>query len=187
MLHGVPWVHVAPAILAVLFAFLYLKTKLNYLKVFFGIIWLLLVPNTAYVFTDVTRMVFHWNQSNFETRIVLIIQYILLEIIGLVTFLVAMLPFESIIRAKQLSKNAQILAIILFNFLIGFGMILGRTGYTNSYVAFTQPSKVFSAAINIVNSFNLLVLAILFGMLCTCIYLLFRNWLLNYIERQKLL
>lgn len=186
-MHSVPWVHVAPALFTVVFALLYLKTKWIYVKVVLGILWLLLLPNTAYIFTDVSRIVLHWNESNFGMHFVLVIQYILLEIIGLVTFLFAMLPFENIIRAVHFSKKGQIMAIILFNFLIGFGMVLGRTGYTNSYVIFTQPSKVSSAVINIITSLQLVGLTIAFGIVCNCIYFLFRSKYLNYAKKQKLL
>lgn len=110
LLHGVPWSHVAPALLAVVFGFLYLNTKWVYLKAVWGILWLLLVPNPAYIFTDVGRITLHWNSVNMIMRSALIVQYIILEIIGLVTFLLAMLPFENIIRAKYFSQKPQILA-----------------------------------------------------------------------------
>lgn len=185
--HGVPWIHTAPAILAVIFGFLYVKTKWIYLKGICGILWLLLIPNTAYIFIDITRIMLHWHSVTTGTRAIIILQYIVLEMIGLVTFLLAMFPFESVIHTKYFPQKTQVLTILLFNLLIGFGMVLGRTGYTNSYVVFTQPTKVFLAAMTIMTSSNLLVLTIAFGALCNCIYFLFRNRLLYYAEKQKLL
>ena len=179
LFHSVPWVHLPPAILAVVFAFLYLRTKWIYLKVLWGLLWLLLVPNTAYIFIDVKRITLHWSSVSTEIRTALVIQYTILEIIGLVTYLLAMLPLEMILRTRYFSKKQQIITIILFNFLIGFGIVLGRTGYTNSYVVFTQPMKVLFAVIHIATSFNMLVLAVVFGILCDCIYFIFRNILLH--------
>lgn len=178
LFHGVPWVHTAPALLAVVFGFLYLKSKRAYLKVFWGLLWLLFIPNTAYIFVDVERLALHWDAVSMVMRFALAIQYICLEILGLVTFLLAMLPFESVIDAKHFSQRKQVVAIILFNFIIGFGMVLGRTGYTNSYVVFTQPIKVFYAVVHIITSPNLLALTLGFGVLCSCLYLLLRNTLL---------
>lgn len=183
LLHSVPWVHVPPAVLAVVVAFLYLKTKWIYPKVVFGVLWLLLLPNTAYIFTDVERITLHWSAANMVMRIAFVIQYIALEIIGLVTYLLAMLPFESMIQSWHFPKKAQLVAIILLNFLVGFGMVLGRTGYTNSYVVFTQPTKVLLTVMNIVTSLNLLALVALFGTLCSYIYVLFRSTLLRRTKR----
>jgi uncharacterized membrane protein len=179
LMHGVPWVHVFPALFAVVFAFLYLKTRWIYLKILWGILWLLLIPNTAYIFIDVERITLHWNSLDIVMRIMLIIQYIFLEIIGLVTYLFVMLPIESIIHNRLFSRKYQILVIILFNFLIGLGMVLGRIGYTNSYMIFTQPLKIFAAAFYIITSLDLVGLTIAFGLLCNCIYFLFRKSLLH--------
>lgn len=178
-MHGIPWVHIFPALLTVVFAYLYLKTKVTYLKVLLGIIWLLLIPNTVYIFIDIERITLHWNSLNMVMRIALIFQYICLETIGIVTYLLAILPFESIIRSRHFSHSNQKMAIVLFNLLIGFGMVLGRIGYTNSYVVFTQPLKVFSAAFHIITSLDLMGLTIVFGILCNIIYFLFRNILMQ--------
>lgn len=183
LMHGVAWVHVFPALLALVFVFLYLKTKWIYLKILWGILWFLLIPNTTYLFIDVERITLHWNYVDVVTRTVLIIQYIGLEIIGLVTYLVAMLPFESIVHNR---KN-KILVIILFNFLIGFGMVLGRAGYANSYVIFTQPVNVSIAAFHILTSFDLIGLTIAFGLICNCIYFFPRSLLLKNAKKLKYL
>lgn len=175
LLHGVPWIHTIPAVLAVVCGFLYLKTNWVYLKVVWGILWLLLIPNTAYLFIDIERITLHWSAVSTMMRVALVLEYVCLEIIGLVTFLLAMLPFESMIRARHFSQKQQILASSLFNFLIGFGMVLGRTGYTNSYVVFTQPTKVFLAVITIVISPHLLGLTIFCGVFCNSVYVIFRN------------
>lgn len=181
--HSVPWVHVTPAFLAVIVAFLYLKTKKVYLKMLFGILWLILIPNTAYIFIDIERITLHWKLLTTFTRVMVILQYIIIEIIGLATFLLAMLPSEKILHDWNLSKKKQIAIIVLFNFFIGFCMALGRTGYTNSYVVFTQPIKVFFAAVHIITSLELLGLAIFFGILCNFIYFLFRNMLMHYARK----
>lgn len=184
-MHGVPWVHLVPAFLAIVAAFLYLKTKWTYLKILWGVLWLLLIPNTAYIFIDVERILLHWNSLDMIMRIILIIQYIFLEIIGVVMYLFAMLPSESIIHRKHLSQSNQKVAIILFNFLIGFGMVLGRIRYTNSYMIFVHPQSIFTAAFHIITSFDLVSVTVVLGILCNCIYFLFRKLLLQ--RTKKLL
>ena len=176
-LHGVPWVHLFPAVLAIIIGFIFLKLKWIYFKVIFGVLWLFFLPNTAYMFTDVVRITLHWSSVSMIARVGLIIQFILLELIGLVTYLLAMLPFESMINTWNFSRKEQIIAIVILNFFVGFGMVLGRTGYVNSYAVSTQPTKVILAVMNTVTSLNLLGLAIVFGILCNCIYFLFRSLL----------
>ena len=172
---GVPWIHVIPALVSVLFSVLYLKSNKKTLKIIFGILWLLFLPNTAYIFTDVSRITLHWNSLNTLLRVFLSLQFIVLEIIGLGTFLLSFLPFEKIIKNR--SKLEKIFLIILFNFLVGFGMVLGRTGYVNSYLIFMEPLKVLSAIFNIITSFNLLVLTIFYGLICDVVYFVFRSYL----------
>lgn len=178
-LHGVPWVHLIPAVLAIIIGFIFLKLKWIYFKVIFGLLWLFFLPNTAYIFTDVVRITLHWSSVSMIVRVGLIIQFILLEIIGLVTYLLTMLPFESMTETWHFSRKEQIIAIVVLNFFVGFGMVLGRTGYVNSYVVFTQPTKVIVAVMNIVTSLNSLGLVLVFGILCNCIYFLFRSLLLR--------
>ncbi len=182
-LHGVPWVHIAPAIIAVIVGLIYLKQKSIYLKVIFGILWLLLLPNSAYIFIDIERIFLHWNSLNVFMQSVLILQYLVLELIGLVSFLLAMLPLENIFKTWHIANKSQIVAIIILNFFIGFGIVLGRTGYTNSYIVLTNPLKVFFAAMHIVTSINLLGLAVLLGIVCSCIYFIFRKTVVSYTKK----
>ncbi len=172
-----------PAFLAVGFGVLYLQSKGVYPKALWGLLWLLFLPNTAYIFTDVMRLPLHWDSVSTTMDVALILQYICLEIVGLATFLLAFLPLESIIRVKHLSRRGRITATILLNFLIGFGMALGRVQYINSWVIFAQPVQVFYSAIHVATSFDLLSLAVLFGILCNGIYLLFRNMLVRHANK----
>lgn len=148
-----------------------------------GILWLLFLPNTIYIVTDVTRIAHHWNTADTTMRILLILQYICLELIGLVSFLLAFLPFEKIIRTQPLSQKQQIAAIILFNSLIAFGMVLGRMEYINSWVVFTHPAQVIFSVIEAVASLNLWGLTIVFWMLCNGVYFLFRAMLVRRVNK----
>jgi uncharacterized membrane protein len=177
--HGVPWIHVVPALFAVVVALLYLRTKWMYVKIVLAILWLLLLPNTIYIFTDLDRFVHQWGSGNLTQHIAWTLQYSCLGVIGLVTYLVAFLPFEQILLLRKVSKTNQIVAIILLNFFVAFGVVLGKVAYINSYVVFTQPTKVFSSVIAIVTSFNLWSFLVLFWILCNLVYFLFRRFLLD--------
>ena len=119
---------------------------------------------------------------NYFKDVILLVQYVILEIIALITYLISFIPLEKIIHQFHLSKHQQILAITLFNLLLAFGMVLGRMGYTNSYIIFTQPNKIIFFIIKIVTSINLIELVILFGAIINIIYFTFRPFLLKHIK-----
>jgi uncharacterized membrane protein len=112
----------------------------------------------------------------------LLAQYLLLELFGVITFLFSFLPFEKIIDRVDVFKKRKAAWLILFNFMVGFGVVLGRFEHINSQVVFTNPLKVLGSVINIFVSFDLLGLTILFGLLCSFIYFLFRGSLLQRIQ-----
>jgi len=168
------------ALLAVGFGFTYLQVKGKFMKVFFGILWLLFLPNTIYIFTDLEHLIFQWNVVFLHIRYLLIAQYIVFEIVGIISFLLAVIPFEQIIQKVKVFKNKKLPILIVFNFLVAFGMVLGRVERINSWEVFTSPVKVISSAIHVFSSVDLLGITILFGLFCNFVYFLFRN---NFILR----
>lgn len=174
------------ALFAVGFTYLFLRVlrvRSRVVKFIFGLLWLLLLPNTAYLFTDLGHIIYQWNNTvSSSGRISLLVQYLLLELFGIITFLFSFLPFEKIIDQVNIFKKRKVIWLILFNFVVAFGLVLGRFEHLNSHVVFTNPLKVLGSAINIFVSFDLLRLTILFGLLCNFIYFLFRGLLLQKIK-----
>jgi len=163
--------------------FLSLRARPRIVKIIFGVIWLLLLPNTAYLFTDVGHIPYQWNHTVSPTgRILLLVQYLLLELFAVITFLLSFLPFEEVIQRVPVFKRRKVAWLILFNFIVGYGVVLGRFEHINSQVVFTNPLKVLASAIHIFLSLDLLGLTILFGLLCNVIYFLFRSLLLPRIK-----
>src|SRR5581483_3289366 len=104
-----------------------------------------------------------------------LLHYLIFEIIGIVTFFLAFIPFERILHTIHFFKQKETVAIIFFIFLIAFGMVLGRVERINSWEVITQPQKVIISALDVLLSFDLLGLTILFGLFCNFIYFLFRD------------
>jgi uncharacterized membrane protein len=163
------------AILAVLLGYLFLQTKYKSLKLISGCLWLLFLPNTIYLFTDLMHIIHQWGLVPTSLRGVLILQFAFLEVVGFVTFILAFRPFEKIMEMFNLHARRKMIVIILFNFLIGFGMVLGRVERINSWEVLTQIEKVFAAIITVFTSLELLGLTLLFGLLCNFSYFLFRD------------
>ncbi|HSX09677.1 MAG TPA: DUF1361 domain-containing protein [Candidatus Saccharimonadales bacterium] len=171
------------ALLPVLFGYVAYRTKNTYLKVIFGVLWFLFLPNTIYIFTDLVHLIPQWHYIGESYRSLLVLQYFVFESIGIITFLLAFYPFERIIRVIKLFKNNKILSLVIFNFIIAFGMVLGRVERINSWQVFTNPPAVTHSALHVILTPSLLGLTILFGFLCNFIYFLFRSWTVEFVKR----
>lgn len=175
------------ALVAVGLAYLFLRfihIRSRVLKLILGLVWLLFLPNTAYLFTDLGHLIYQWNNTvSMSGRMFLIVQYLLLEFFGIISFLFSFLPFEKIIDQVRLFKKRRFTWLIIFNFLVAYGLVLGRFEHINSWIVFSDPLKVLGLALNIFVSFDLLGLTILFGLICNFIYFLFRGLLLRRIQK----
>ena len=163
------------AALAVLLGYFFLQSRSSTLKVLFGISWLLFLPNTIYLFTDLQHIIEQWTEVTSLEAIVLLLQYILLQVVGVITFILAFHPFERIIKRFSALKKYKIRYIVLFNFLIALGLVLGRVERINSWEVVTNPLRVIASAFHVFMSLDLLLLTLLFGIVCNCVYFLFRD------------
>lgn len=171
------------AFLALGFSYFFLVSKNTIIKIIFGILWVLFLPNTIYIFTDLVHLIDQWPFLSPSYRIPLLVQYSILETVGLVTFFFSLYPFEKIILPKNLHKRKKVRYLIIFNFFIAFAMVLGRVERINSWDVVLRPAAVISSAFHVLFSLNLLGLLFLFGLFCNCFYFLFRNWVLNAAKR----
>lgn len=163
------------AILPVLFAYIFLKTKNKPVKVTTGILWILFMPNTIYLFTDMLHILYQWELVQGWEKIVVALQFAILQIVGFVTFILSFRPFEIILRWLKYNEKKRLWATILFNFIIAFGIVLGRVERVNSWDVFVGSEKLLQAIINIFTSAELIGLTILFGLFCNFFYFLFRD------------
>lgn len=163
------------ALIALGFGYFAIISTNNFLKVAFGLLWLLFLPNTIYIFTDLEHVIFQWPILSNALRVIVSVQYIILEVAGIVTFLLGFFPFERLLHSLKLFRKRKIVLIIVFNFFIAFGMVLGRVERINSWEVFTAPVKVITSGIHVFQDYQLIGLTILFGVLCNCIYFLFRD------------
>lgn len=145
------------------------------MKVIAGILWLLFLPNTIYLFTDMLHILYQWGQVQGIEKLFIALQFAILQVVGFVTFILAFRPFEVLLKWLRYQEKKKVYAIILFNFLIAFGIVLGRVERINSWDVFSGSEKVLQAVINIVTSFELIGLTILFGLFCNFIYFLLRD------------
>jgi len=163
------------ALIAVVLGYLTIQIQNRFLKAVVGLLWFIFLPNTIYIFTDLVHLIEQWKYIQHSFRSVLILQYTIYEIVGVITFIMAFIPFEHIVKASKSLKKNKTQAYIIFNFIIAFGLVLGRVERINSWEIFTNPQNVFLSAIDVITSIQLLGLTLLFGLVCNFIYFLIRN------------
>lgn len=156
-------------------AFLYVKNKL--LKVIIFIVWILYLPNTIYLVTDTQHFFEHWPELNPIFQLILIIQYIILIFIGVTTFLLSFYLLDKFFCQSKIKKNKTLIAILLLliNYLVAFGVALGRINRLNSIEAITHPLTVISSSLNLISSTEVILTVFLFGTFTSYLYFLLRR------------
>lgn len=134
-----------------LLAEIYVRSRL--VRVILGMLWLLFLPQTAYLFTDLGHFGYQWHAVvPAGEHLQLVLQYVLLEGFAVAAFIFAMLPVEPMLDRLRPFKQAKIVWLVLFNFLVGYGVVLGRCGHINSWVLVRRPPEVLRALGDILSS-----------------------------------
>src|SRR5947209_8167988 len=94
------------AMLPVVFGWLLVETKSSILKLMYGSIWLLFLPNTIYLLTDIAHFFHDWHLVPLMYKGLFIGEYLLLMLLGIVTFILGLYPIEKFIQ-KTRSKKKQ--------------------------------------------------------------------------------
>ncbi len=165
------------ALIPLIFGWLVFVTHQKVLKVACALIWFLFLPNTLYLITDLPHIIWQWHHMHLAGQIALALQYLTLVLIGMVTFILALYPVEkTLLRSSWLKKKSLIpLFVIVTNFFIGIGIVLGRVMRINSWDVIVDISKVISASFSIFNSQELMLLVVFFGVFANVYYFAWRK------------
>lgn len=154
-----------------------LKPRSVLVKIGLLLVWILFVPNTIYTFTDLIHLAKQWSLLFGPAKIALFIQFIIFISIGLVAFVFSVYFFERAITAFW-GKNHQrtiITIITIMNFIIAFGVVVGRFQRTNSWELFTSPIKTLSDLRTTITSLEYMLIVIAFWALCNGLYFYLRD------------
>ncbi len=166
------------ALCALVFAKLTFSIKNKFLKASFGILWIAFLPNTIYLLTDIIHFKSSFLQADIISKIIVSIQYLMLELTGVITFFYALSPFEHALYKKfRTKKNILNTTIVLVNFIIAFGIVLGRIQRINSWDLFTNLQRVLIISLQTLLSVKLMFYTILFGILLNLIYFSYKKLL----------
>lgn len=177
ILYNAQWmlINIFLALTAVVLAYIFLNVRNRYLKGISGILWLLFLPNTIYIITDMMHILHQWSLVSFGAKIILVFQYAILELVGCVSFILAYRPFEVILQWLRYKKQQKIWITIIFNFIIAFGMVLGRVERVNSWDLIVAFERIANAVISVATTLEFIGLTVLFGLFCNFFYFLFRD------------
>ncbi|MDZ4228410.1 MAG: DUF1361 domain-containing protein, partial [Candidatus Levybacteria bacterium] len=161
---------------AILFGWLMSKADSSFAKLWTGFLWLIFLPNTIYILTDVSHLFEDLPKVGNLFKLILILQYSLFSIFGVITFTISTYFFQRLLekksadRRKNRIKTTTIISIFILNFIVGFGVVLGGIRRTNSWYIFTNPSRVLEDTLSVIYSQDLLMLSLGIGLLANLIY-----------------
>lgn len=140
-------------------------------------LWLLFLPNTIYLITDLQHLPAQLLKSKDMTgQVILIIQYVVLAALGVVTYIYALEPVRKYLKNSKKDVFVQNGIYILLNYIIAFGVILGKVQRTHSWYVFTDPVRVTGDIMATITQMHLIVWIIVMGTVINVLFFLFRNY-----------
>jgi uncharacterized membrane protein len=163
------------ACLGVIFGLVFVYFKDWWIKIPLFILWILFVPNTIYLVTDLQHFPRQFYAApTMAEQIILFFQYTLLFTFGIATYLFAMYPLHILFPIFRRRPNPLFMPVVaIFNTLIAFGVALGKVERTHSVYLFTQPGRVFSDITALLMRENAIITIIVFSLLCNLIFFSF--------------
>jgi uncharacterized membrane protein len=166
------------ALIPLLCGWLMVKTRQKLLQLAFALLWFFFLPNTLYILTDLQYLPEQWHQVHTAGKVAVAFQYLLYELLGVGCFLLALSALEQLLLRSRWRKKHVMLTVclIVVNFCIGLGIVLGRVQRLNSWDIFLDAPKVIAASFQILSSFELLLFVVLFGIFANGVYFVFRKY-----------
>lgn len=168
--------NVSLALLAIIFGMLLLKTKNSIAKLFFTILWLLFIPNTLYMVTDFYHLWDDWHLTTSFFDFLLTPIYTALAVLGVITFVISLRFFEKMLYKINIPKEIVPTILVITNFIIGFGVILGRVERANSWEVVTNIPRIIGDTVGVFSSYQLLLYVIAIGVFGNLLYFIFKKW-----------
>lgn len=165
------------------------KARLKVLQIPLLLLWFFFLPNTLYTLTDLRYLPYQWHRVHDAGKWALGLQYLLYELLGVGCFLIALITFEHLLaRSRWREKRfLLLLCLIVINFCIGVGIVLGRVQRLNSWDIFVNAPSVISAALYNLSNDRLLFFVLLFGVFANGLYFLFRVFVKHSSQARILL
>ena len=155
------------SVVPIILAQVLLKAKSKNVQIVLFPLWLVFLPNTLYMITDVIH-IFNPRFSQMTTpfQILGIGLYLLIFFLAVYTFVLSIKPILHKYHAflDGLHSQSKYLLFSFFSLLIGFAISMGRFQRTNTWYLFTQPVRVFRDVIDSLTDPIVLLTALFYAM-----------------------
>lgn len=141
---------------------------------FFGLVWLLFIPNCFYILTDFTHL-------HFKTTFQFSLDMLIISGFSFVGFYVGLLSIHTIhqlVIAKYGNTKGNIF-ILIISFLSAFGIYLGRVLRFNSWDIISKPIQLAYTSIYALFSLETIIYTLQLGTIILISYILFYYWKQN--------
>lgn len=156
--------NVGLALLGLIFCFLFLRFKNILLKIIFFVFWVLFVPNTIYLITDIQYLPKQFLEADILFKVFVSLQYLVLIGLGVIIYISSVYPIEIFFKKSKTNKKYAALFIFLFNFLIAFAVVIGKVQRTESWHIFTDPIRAFTDFYAAASSSQSMLFVTIFGL-----------------------
>lgn len=179
LLSNIPWMvfNVFLAVVPIGFGYLALKKKNLIIKLFSGFIWFFFLPNTIYLTSDIIHFLEDAQKISGAFLVIDLLLYIILIILGVITYVMAIDPFERLLFKDKTKKQREqnLPSIYILNFFVGFGVVLGRVHRLNSWDIVINTEQVIFYTLETLRSIPLMFLVFAFMLLSQIVYMRFRK------------
>ena len=138
---------------------------------FYGLVWLLFIPNSFYILTDFTHL-------HFKTTFQFSLDMLIISGFSFVGFYVGLLSIHTIrqlVIAKYGNTKGYIF-ILTISFLSAFGIYLGRVLRFNSWDIISKPIQLAYTSIYALFSLETIIYTLQLGTIILISYILFYYW-----------
>ena len=154
-------------------AFFFRKSKKTQ-NSFYGLVWLLFIPNSFYILTDFTHL-------HFKTTFQFSLDMLIISSFSFVGFYVGLLSIHTmrqLVIAKYGNTKGNIF-ILIISFLSAFGIYLGRVLRFNSWDIISKPIQLAYTSIYALFSLETIIYTLQLGTIILISYILFYYWKQN--------
>lgn len=173
------------ALVAVSLGWLAFVVKQRFLRFILILLWILFLPNTIYILTDIKYLPEQLFQVPLHILPILLVQYTLFLILGVTTYIFSLYPLAHFFK-KLFKRNMLALYSSLFmvNFTISYAIVLGRFYQIHSWYVFTDFVFVMRSTVSIISTKTYLPFMLLFTFTITFIYFVFHATTYNSVKKM---
>lgn len=154
-----------------------LRRKLNiFAHLVFFFFWLIFLPNSVYLITDLQHLPKQLLNAEGGEQLLLLVQYAVLVAFGVMTYVYALEPVSTIFKRLRLPEVKREVLFVAINFIVSFGVIVGKFQRTHSWYIFTDPERVFRDIFDTAISLEMLGWVFVFGSIVNVIFFLFKDY-----------